>query len=228
MVPFQTEKLNPEDKNLLLKFYDQLFSTFGPQFWWPGETPWEVATGAVLTQNTNWLNVEKAIINLKANGALSAEAATNLPDEQLSKLIRPAGYHNLKAKRLKNLATWWLANAKKAFKPLKDISKLRKSLLAVNGVGEETADSIILYAFGHPSFVVDAYTQRFMFRHKLIHANTDYHSTKLKFENRIPHDVLIFQEYHALIVKLGKIYCRTKPLCEKCPLNWHLIASDEC
>ena len=211
---------------LINRFYSQLLAHFEKQHWWPGETPWEVAVGAVLTQNTNWRNVEKAIHNLKLKNALSVEAILNLEITQLAELIRPSGYFNLKAKRLKNLATWWTMNSQTAFDPSTDLDELRNNLLKVNGVGEETADSILLYAFGRHTFVVDAYTKKFLQRHKLIRSSLSYNQIKSLFEDCLPHDTELFKEYHALLVMLGKHYCKSKPVCEKCPLRWHLLAVD--
>ena len=209
--------------SLLLTFYDQLLSKFGKQNWWPADTPWEVAVGAVLTQNTNWTNVEKAINNLKSNEALALERILSLEVNQLAELIRSSGYFNLKAKRLQNLANWWHVHESSASSASRrNLGKLRQSLLGVNGIGEETADSILLYSFNRRTFVVDAYTKKFLLRHKLIPSSISYGEVKSLFEDNLPADTELFKEYHALIVMLGKHHCKTKPICEMCPMAWHL------
>ena len=208
--------------SLLLTFYDQLITQFGKQHWWPADTPWEVAVGAVLTQNTNWNNVEKAINILKANEALASERILDLDVGQLAKMIRPSGYFNLKAKRLKNLANWWYEHASSASSSAINFEELRTSLLGVNGIGEETADSILLYSFNYRTFVVDAYTKKFLLRHRLVPPSVSYSEIKILFERNLPPDTELFKEYHALIVILGKNYCRSKPVCEQCSLRWHL------
>ncbi len=202
--------------------YRKLYSFFGPQCWWPGESPFEVMVGAILTQNTNWANVEKAIINLKSNKLLKPAKLHNISQKQLAKLIKPAGYYNIKAKRLKNLLDFFIgrydADIKKISKPA--IDKIRQELLSVNGIGQETADSIILYALNKPVFVVDAYTKRMLARHHLIPENADYKQVQELFMQNLKKNVKLFNEYHALIVKLGKDYCRkTKPKCDICPLK---------
>jgi endonuclease-3 related protein len=207
---------------ILKEIYQRLFKHFGPQQWWPGETPFEVMVGAILTQNTNWSNVEKAINNLKAEGLMDAHQLYNLDTEKLAALILPAGYYNIKAKRLKNLVKWFVetydGDADKLSKS--SLESLREELLSVKGIGPETADSIALYAAGKPSFVVDAYTYRIFSRHGLIPEETTYDEIKSLFEDNLAPDVKLFNEYHALIVRAGKEYCRkTKPLCDKCPLK---------
>ena len=210
------------EKNTYLQIYDILYSFFGPQGWWPGETAFEVAVGAILTQNTNWGNVSKAIMNLKSGGLLSFEALQALPYADLACLIRPSGYYNLKAKRLKNLLQMILERYQGELNLLlqDDVARGRENLLSVQGIGPETADSILLYAGNHPLFVVDTYTHRIFSRHHLLADESDYDSIQETFMHMLPADSSFFNEYHALIVRLGKEYCRkTKPLCEDCPLN---------
>ena len=195
---------------------------WGSQAWWPGDSPWEIAVGAVLTQNTNWRNVEGAIANLKEVGALSVVAVLALDNNELAALIRPAGYFNLKAKRLKALAVWW--NDNEGLAESMDTETLRTSLLTVNGVGEETADSILVYAFGRARFVVDAYTRRLVTRHGLLEEKVRYSEIQAFFEAALEPDNPLCNEYHALIVQLGKEHCRPTPKCEGCPLAYDLAA----
>jgi len=209
--------------------YDILYESFGPQDWWPGDTPFEIIIGAILTQNTNWTNVEKAIANLKRAKLLSPEKLHKLDKSKLAGLIRPAGYFNIKAKRLKNFLDWFFEEYCGKLKNLEKIptDRLRRELLSVNGIGPETADSILLYALERPVFVIDAYTVRICLRHHLIKHNTDYHQVQGLFESnlacshkgRLTADVQLFNEYHALLVHLGKDFCKPTPRCEICPLN---------
>ena len=207
--------------NPILHIYQVLFDHFGPQHWWPGDSPFEVMIGAVLTQNTNWTNVSRAIDNLKTAGMLSFTALDAAPHDVVARQIRPSGYYNLKAVRLKNL----LGHIRKQAGSLEDFFKedtgtLRKNLLSVKGVGPETADSILLYAANKPVFVVDAYTHRILHRHSLIPSESDYHELQELFLDSLPEDVSLFNEYHALLVRLGKEFCKkTKPLCASCPLQ---------
>lgn len=202
--------------------YDKLYQHFGPQSWWPGETPFEVIVGAILTQNTNWQNVSKAIDNLKKAKVLTANKLHALPRPRLAKLIRPSGYFNIKATRLKEFLNFLFknydGNLKKMFsRPLED---LRKEILAVRGIGPETADSILLYAGGLPVFVVDAYTKRIFSCQKLFSEDTDYFQAQKIFMENLKKDVQLFNEYHALIVRLGKDFCKkTNPKCETCPIK---------
>jgi endonuclease-3 related protein len=206
---------------ILMEIYDRLFSAFGPQNWWPAETALEMMVGAVLTQNTNWNNVEKAIQNLKENGLLSIKTLQDMPESLLAEYIRAAGYYNIKAKRLKNLITSIKDNHNGAIKRLFSIntSDMREALLSVKGVGMETADSIILYGAGRPLFVVDTYTHRIFTRHGLAPEEAGYDDLQAFFMDNLPHDVELFKEFHALIVKTGKNFCRKKPLCSGCPLE---------
>jgi len=208
---------------VLLEIYKRLFQSFGPQHWWPGETPFEIAVGAILTQNTNWGNVEKAIDNLKRHGTLSAKAIHNMPVKRLSELIRPAGYFTIKAKRLKSFVDFLMNDYHGSMKRMKHediMHSLREKLLSVNGVGPETADSILLYALEKPVFVIDAYTKRVLSRHAIMEHEKPYEKFQELFHSSLREDVRLFNEYHALFVKVGKTFCkRKKPLCDKCPLN---------
>jgi endonuclease-3 related protein len=205
----------------LRKIYGLLYTRFGPQHWWPGDTPFEVIVGAVLTQNTNWGNVEKAIINLKKAKALNPEKLHSIKPAGLARMIRPAGYFNIKASRLKNLIDWLFKNHAGKLAKLKNIAtaRLRDELLSVRGVGPETADSILLYALNRPVFVVDAYTKRIFSRHRLIKFDADYEEIRAFFESNLPADIKLFNEYHALLVHTGKEFCKPSPRCPDCPLN---------
>jgi endonuclease-3 related protein len=209
-------------KNAFGEIYSLLYEHFGPQGWWPGETSIEIVVGAVLTQNTNWANVTKAIANLRAAGLLSFAKLLDLPHEDLANHIKPSGYFNIKAKRLKNLLQMIQERYEGELERLlgDETRSARKNLLSVRGIGPETADSILLYAGGHPIFVVDAYTHRIFSRHGLIAEESDYHSIQEEFEHRLPQDIPLYNEYHALLVMLGKHFCKkTKPLCGQCPLK---------
>lgn len=205
----------------LLQIYQKMFDALGPRHWWPGETPFEVIIGAILTQNTNWSNVEKAIKNLKMAGKLSPEGIYELSVTELAKLIRPSGFFNVKAKRVKAFINWLFSryegNLSKMF--AQDLQALRSELLSVKGIGPETADSILLYAGNMPTFVVDAYTHRIFSRHELIPEESTYDEMKSFFEENLPEDVQLFNEYHALLVNIGKTFCKTKKVCEPCPLK---------
>ena len=206
----------------LIGIYKKLYKSYGPQGWWPAESRFEVIVGAILTQNTAWSNVEKAIKGLKAEGCLSSPSKLHsLDKKRLARLIRPAGYYNVKAARLKNFTTFLM---KKYNGSLSRMSKgpadrLRHELLEVNGIGPETCDSILLYAFRRPYFVVDAYTKRIFSRHGLFRNDPAYEAVQAIFMKNLPLDLRIFNEYHALIVRLGKDYCKEKPGCERCPLK---------
>lgn len=208
-----------------LRTYRALLTHFGPQHWWPGESPFEVMVGAVLTQNTAWNNVQRAIANLKAAAALSAPALLALTDARLAALIRPAGYFNVKARRLKALCAFLeqagVAEEPRALAGTGTLPELRQRLLAVHGVGDETADSILLYALDLPSFVVDAYTRRIFTRLGLIAGDETYARIRHQFMRSLPADLGLYNEYHALIVALGKAVCRPRPRCADCPLGRH-------
>jgi len=211
-----------ENSNLFLRVYDRLYAHYGPQYWWPGESNLEIMVGAVLTQNTNWTNVEKALANLKNSDQLSFSCLHNMPIEELAEYIRPAGYYNIKARRLKNL-----------FQMIEDeyegeitflfedsLDESRENLLRVKGVGPETADAILLYAAKKPAFVIDTYTHRVFSRHELVEEDTDYYSLQQEFLDSLPEDVALFNEFHALIVAVAKEFCKKKkPRCSNCPLQ---------
>ena len=205
----------------LSEIYKMLYDAFGPQHWWPGETPFEIVTGAILTQNTNWTNVEKAIKNLKSAGCLTPAALFRIDISRLAELIRPAGYYNIKAKRLKSFINWLYDNYDGEMSNLElvDTAQLRAELLAIKGIGRETADSILLYALGRPVFVIDAYTARITMRHKLVDPDADYEQLRELFESNLTEDVRLFNEYHALLVRVGKEFCRPKAKCHGCPLE---------
>ncbi len=198
--------------------FDLLLDRYGPQGWWPGETPFEVMVGAVLTQNTAWSNVERAIANLKRAGVLSCGAMLALAPEALAALIRPAGYFNVKAVRLQALCRFLVEAGGEAALAARDTPGLRTALLAVHGVGPETADDILLYAFGRPVFVVDAYTRRIGARLGLVAGDEGYEIIRRTFEAALGPDVAVFNEYHALLVRHAKVHCRPRPRCEGCPL----------
>jgi len=204
----------------LLELYHLLLDNFGHQDWWPGETRLEIMVGAVLTQNTNWGNVEKAIENLKEKGLLSLEALQRVTPDELANVIRPAGYFNIKAKRLKNLVGFLFENYRGSLEKIagEETERLREHLLSVNGIGPETADSILLYAFERPVFVMDAYTHRILLRHGMVDGQMDYYELQDVFMDNLPEDAHLFNEFHALIVRTGKEFCRKKPRCSQCPL----------
>ena len=207
---------------ILTKYYDSLFATFGPQGWWPGRTRFEIIIGAILTRNTAWTNVEKAITNLRSKKALNPERMRALAHDELAGLIRPAGYFNIKAKRLRHFLDHLFANHKGSLDKLfkQETTRLRAELLSINGIGPETADSILLYAGDHPEFVVDAYTKRILERHPVIDGKAEYEDVKALFMQNLPKDIRLFNEYHALIVRTGKDFCRPRePRCGECPLG---------
>jgi endonuclease-3 related protein len=208
-----------KERDLLKRLYDALLAHYGPQHWWPGETPFEVMVGAVLTQNTNWQNVARAISHLKEARLLEPRRLVRLPMNQLAWLIRPAGYYNVKARRLKALVRWLAAKGGDPVRALSgDLHERRAELLGVFGVGPETADSILLYAGRRPTFVVDAYTRRILSRHGVVPRDAGYAQIKSLFESSLPRDTGLYNEYHALLVRLGKEECRTAPRCDSCPV----------
>jgi len=214
--------MKQEKSNLFLRVYDTLYAHFGPQNWWPGETPLEVTVGAVLTQNTNWVNVEKAIGNLKDGGQLSFSVLQGMPLGSLAEQIRPSGYYNIKAGRLKNLLQMIVEEYEGELEFLfaDSLQSSRENLLKVKGIGPETADSILLYAAGKPIFVIDTYTHRVFSRHQLVEEENDYYTLQQEFMDSLPEDVSLFNEYHALIVAVAKEFCKkTNPRCSECPLQ---------
>jgi endonuclease III related protein len=213
----------------LIKIYNKLYEYFGNQHWWPGDTAFEISIGAILTQNTSWKNVEKAINNLKQKKLLCVKKMFNMKIDELADLIRPAGYYNIKAKYIKNfifhIILEYNGNLDKMFN--KDTLELRKELLGLTGIGQETADSILLYAANKPIFVVDAYTKRIFEAQGLIEKKDLYKKVQDLFMNNLEHDVNMFNEYHALIVALCKDICRkSKPKCGECPLNCYCKYSE--
>jgi endonuclease-3 related protein len=200
--------------------YQSLYERFGPQNWWPGETRLEIIIGAVLTQNTAWQNVEKAIKNLKFEGLIDIQGLMEVEPKNLAELIRPSGYFNLKSLRLKEVIRFLEKNRGIENLLHWKTLELRNELLKLNGVGEETADSILLYAFEKPVFVVDAYTKRVFFRVGLLDEGQSYGEVQTFFEKNLKKEAALFNEYHALIVKLGKECCKKKqPLCNECPIR---------
>jgi len=208
----------------LMQIYEKLFNEFGKQGWWPltiegykskhhagspknDKHRFEIIVGAILTQNTNWKNVEKALYNLSKNNLLDASKINKASKERIAQLIRPAGYYNQKAERVKIMADFFLKNR----------NPTREQLLEVKGIGPETADSILLYAYNKPFFVVDAYTKRIFER--LGYKVKDYNEWQELFMNNLPTNVELFKEYHALLVELGKNYCKKKPICKECPIK---------
>ena len=204
----------------LTQIYNRLFTHFGPQHWWPAKTPFEVIVGAILTQSTNWKNVEKAISNLKKHGLLTPKKILEIRSQELEKTIRPAGYFRAKAKKLKVFVGHIFKHHHGKLKNLfnQSVPKLREELLDIHGIGPETADSIILYAANKPSFVVDAYTKRIGHRVGLFKYQK-YKEIKEYYEKNLPRSVKIYNEYHALLVELGKRFCKKKPECKKCPIK---------
>jgi endonuclease-3 related protein len=205
----------------MTQVYERLLESFGPQHWWPGETPFEVMIGAVLTQNTNWQNVEKAIHNLREADLLDPKSLSNVPSEELEALIRPAGYFRVKAKRIQSLLKFLFNRYDGSLEEMfrTSLPELREELLAVNGIGPETADSILLYAAGMATFVVDAYTYRVLARHGWIEFEADYHQIQDYLVSSLPQEVPLYNEFHALFVRLGKHFCKkTNPKCRECPL----------
>ncbi|MCS7258687.1 MAG: endonuclease III domain-containing protein [candidate division WOR-3 bacterium] len=198
-----------------------LYQHYGPQHWWPAENELEVVVGAILTQNTNWQNVTKALFNLKKAGLLSVTKLKTISFRMLENYIKPAGFFRVKAKRLKAVIDYLAQSSGGNFKLLKKkpLQILRKELLGIYGVGEETADSILLYALNKPVFVVDAYTRRILLRHSLIKENWRYSQVQKLFMENLPVSTKIYNEYHALLVKVGKEYCRKLPRCKNCPVQ---------
>jgi endonuclease-3 related protein len=220
-----------ERRAILLDLYARLYKAFGPRYWWPGDSRFEIVVGAILTQNTAWRNVTKAISNLKAESLLSPHALYHVPVQDLAELIRPAGYYNIKAKRLKHFVGFLYHESGGDLDQLlaEDLDTLRVRLLSVNGIGPETADSILLYAGNKPTFVVDTYTRRILFRHNLIPEEGSYDELQSFFMDCLEPDPKIFNEYHALFVHLGHTYCQKKePKCSGCPAEgWNDVDGTE-
>ncbi|MDH5652123.1 MAG: endonuclease III domain-containing protein [Gammaproteobacteria bacterium] len=214
----------------LKKIYNLLYRHHGPQHWWPGDSPFEVMVGAVLTQNTAWINVERAITNLVEHDALSAEVIVKTHPKRLAAWLKPSGYFNVKAKRLKNFCHWYLQHGEYQGLNQWSTDTLRAGLLSVNGIGPETADDILLYAFARPVFVIDAYTRRLFSRLALINGDEGYEELRALFEQGLAREaapVELFNEYHALIVIHAKHHCRSKPVCEGCCLNRTCVVPEQ-
>ncbi len=206
----------------LWTIYERMLVQLGPQHWWPAETPFEVMVGAILTQNTSWKNVERAIDNLKGVGLMSLEALSTLPTGLLAEYIRPAGYYNIKAGRLHNLLTFINEHHGGDLQAFLDqpLPHFREQLLSVKGVGRETADSILLYAANLPVFVVDTYTHRILVRHQVIDEEFGYEAIQELFMDNLACDTRLYNEYHALLVRVGNVYCKkNNPNCAACPLQ---------
>lgn len=207
-------------KRALHLYYRLMLNHFGPTGWWPGDSAFEVAVGAILTQNTAWANVEKAIANLKHNRLLSPRAILACPKSRLESALRPSGFFRVKSRRLRSFCTFLVDEYGGSMKRLarRPLDRLREELLEVHGIGPETADDIILYACEKPVFVVDAYTRRILSRHGHVEPEIGYEDLRALFEIHLERDVAMFKDYHGLIVWTGKEYCRATPNCEKCPL----------
>jgi endonuclease-3 related protein len=205
----------------LVEYYERLYSALGPQRWWPARTAFEVIVGAILTQSTAWTNVEQAITNLKRAKVLTPKALERIPAGRLARLVRPSGYFRQKARKLKAFVRFlrgsYGGSLARMFRT--PTAELRKKLLAVHGIGPETADSILLYAGGHAVFVVDAYTKRILQRHGWARVKTEYEEMQALFERHVPRDAQRFNEFHALLVQVGKNWCRPcEARCYACPL----------
>ena len=205
----------------LMLIYQRLYDYFGPRGWWPGDTPFEVIVGAILTQNTSWENVEKAITRLKKGKLLHPERLYCVEESILAEAIRPSGYYNIKAIRLKKFMDFLFGEygGDLSLMLSEDMETLRDKLLGINGIGQETADSILLYAGCKSVFVVDAYTRRVFSRHNFVSVNTSYNEIQDLFMKNLPKDVELYNEYHALIVHLGKNFCKKTPNCTHCPIS---------
>lgn len=205
----------------LQEVYDRLHAHFGPRHWWPADSPFEVVVGAILTQNTAWTNVEKALGNLKAIAPLTPTTLRNLPDPHLKQAIRPAGYYNQKAKKLRAFLRVLFEQFDGSPESLfaLDTDTLRSTLLAISGIGPETADSILLYAAGRPVFVIDRYTIRALSRHAFLPEEATYVEAQQFMTDHLPEDTALYNEFHALFVELGKQFCKPTPACAGCPLE---------
>lgn len=210
--------------SILKEIFYRLLGHFGPQKWWPANTSFEVIVGAILTQNTSWNNVERAIELLKDADLLSIDGIYKIDEKTLERLIKPSGFFRQKTRRLKDfvnhIVTEWNGSLENFL--AQPMESLRSQLLRIKGIGPETADSIILYAAHQPSFVVDRYTHRILLRHGWVSTRYHYENLRNLFMLRLPHDIYLFQEYHALFVQLGKQYCGKTPKCSGCPLEYCL------
>jgi endonuclease-3 related protein len=222
VTPSAHDLLPPRRRRPLLRaFFDRLSSAYGPQHWWPARTPLEVVVGAILTQNTAWRNVERAFAALERADALDWRVLDAMPTETLAGLIRPAGTYRVKALRLKAFTEALLRDHGGSLERMLsgDLDESRERLRAIHGIGPETADAILLYAGGRPTFVVDAYTRRILHRHYLISPDTTYEDIRAMFHDALDADAAVFNEYHALLVRLGKEHCRSRAVCAGCPLD---------
>jgi endonuclease-3 related protein len=218
--PLQVEDHGGRSDRLFSVFH-ALLERYGTLHWWPAESPFEVCVGAILTQNTNWGNVEKAILNLKKAGLLSPTALRHVPVETLAPVIRPAGFFNVKSTRLKDFVNWLFERHDGLLEVMfaGDWRQLREELLKVRGIGRETCDSILLYAGNKPTFVVDAYTKRLFSHLGFVSERDDYEAVRALFMENLPADAELFNEFHALIVQHCKSHCRKKPVCSGCSLH---------
>lgn len=212
-------------RKILLEIYEKLFSHYGPQYWWPAKSDFEMMVGAILTQNTSWSNVKKTLEVLESEKILEASKLHQMSPEELAPFLKSAGYFNLKANRLKALVHFLMEAYEADLEKMKggSLRFLREQLLSVKGIGPETADSILLYGLGKSIFVIDQYTYRVLSRHFLIPEESDYESMQEMMMQNLPEDLELYKEYHALIVKVGNEFCKPKPRCEQCPLkglNW--------
>lgn len=208
---------------ILHQIYEKMYTAYGPQYWWPSKDKnnreTEIIIGAILTQNTAWTNVEKALHNLRENNLIDFKKINKINSKKLANLIKSSGYYNQKAKKLKAFSDYLkkfdfdFDNLKK-----KKLNILREELLKIHGIGKETADSILLYALNKPIFVIDAYTKRIFQRLGLADEKTNYDDLQNLFEKNLTKDSKLFNEYHALLVRLGKDVCKKKPICNECPL----------
>ncbi len=203
----------------LSALYDRLLDAYGPQHWWPAKSSFEVIVGAVLTQNTSWKNVEKAITRLQNADQLELDHIVALPRDELAGLIKSSGFFNVKAQRLKNLCGWLQLQGGLNAVAQWNTDKLRRALLSINGIGPETADDILLYAFGHPVFVIDNYTRRLLKKLSLIQGNEDYEVLRQLFESCLSADHTLYNEYHALIVRHAKEQCANDSYCRHCSVE---------
>jgi endonuclease-3 related protein len=204
----------------LLRMYRDLLRQFGPQSWWPGRGPFEIAVGAILTQHTAWSQAARAVAALRARRLLSPHALAAAPDAVLLEAVRPAGTYRLKARRLRDFTGWLLARFGGRFAGMRraPLALIRRELLAVPGLGPETADAILLYAAGRPVFVADAYARRVLVRHRLLPPRANYETARAFIESHLPSDPALLNELHALLVTVGKTFCRPVPRCAACPL----------
>ncbi len=221
------DKISPKIYPLpiIYHIYLTLYKAFGPQHWWPAESPFEVIMGAILTQNTAWVNVEKALTNLKEAKIFNPQSLYQTDLETLSLLIRPAGYYNQKARKINNFLHFFFSSYRGELSCMwqESLKILRDKMLKVRGIGEETADSILLYAGGKPIFVVDAYTMRVVKRHQLVEEKAYYGEVQQLFMRNLPRITELYNEYHALLVRIGKEFCgKREPLCQLCPLRGYL------